>query len=328
MKRRILLIVPMVLILLVSLHSPGLSKELKTFEEYLNKGMELYKKGRYKEALIEFNTVKKLEPMFSGAYHWSGVIYSDTSDYRKALEEFKKAIKLGSVTDAVKYSHTRLGFVYKRSGELEKAIVEYKNALEVDPLYANAELDLYYACQWKYARKYTSLNEKYLTNEKIEKEYVVEEVPQEYLILHEKRHYDGGRYRLKLQTLENKDDKPYDKLITTCTKCNTEQIFWFNIEKLWEGGYFTQLAKINRRYEKALEDEDNDIRVYAVHKLGTDVGEAKLKRLLADDNKWVRFVTVSEIGKDKGKQYIYLLYEKLNDKERIVREKVKAIIKK
>jgi len=69
----------------------------------------------------ELKTAIKLDPQLGGAYLELGILYSQRKDYPEAISAFQKAIE---VTPLPAEAHYRLGQVYGRMGEAEKASKE------------------------------------------------------------------------------------------------------------------------------------------------------------------------------------------------------------
>lgn len=68
----------------------------------LNKGNTLYKKGKYKEALLEFNKAIGLDSVNAKAYYFRGLVYCKLNDKKKGLSDFNKSLKIDS-TNALAY---------------------------------------------------------------------------------------------------------------------------------------------------------------------------------------------------------------------------------
>lgn len=72
-------------------------------------------------------------------YIESGIAYGNQGLYDKAIEEFKKALEI----DANNYkAYYLIGFVYSHKNMPDEAIAYYKKSIEIEPNFANAYLDL------------------------------------------------------------------------------------------------------------------------------------------------------------------------------------------
>ena len=65
----------------------------------------------------------------------AGVRFSLRRDYDRAIAEYKKAIELDPLAAGI---HSNLGFAYLDNEDLEMSIAEQKKAIELDPNIANA----------------------------------------------------------------------------------------------------------------------------------------------------------------------------------------------
>lgn len=83
----------------------------------------------------------------NGKQHFNaGVRFSLRRDYDRAIEEYRKALEY-EPTSAGAYSN--IGFAYMDKGDIERAIVEHRKALELDPQLANAYYGLALALEKK-----------------------------------------------------------------------------------------------------------------------------------------------------------------------------------
>lgn len=69
------------------------------------------------------------------AYNNSGCAHARKGDYEKAIVNFNQAIRLNP--KLVEAYHNR-GFTYGRRGDYQQAIVDYDKAIELNPNFANA----------------------------------------------------------------------------------------------------------------------------------------------------------------------------------------------
>ncbi len=79
------------------------------------------------------NVVEQSKDYFSKAYN-----FQVNGDYKKAIENYLISIDLFPTPEA----HTYLGWAYSLNGELDKAIDECKNSIELDPEYGNPYNDI------------------------------------------------------------------------------------------------------------------------------------------------------------------------------------------
>lgn len=97
------------------------------------------KQGDIEQAIIRFNDIIKTSPEFSPAYTNLGLQYLKNKQLKDAETTLKKAIELNS-NDAVAYNHVAI--IMRQRGDFSDALKMYRLAIESDPEYANAHLNL------------------------------------------------------------------------------------------------------------------------------------------------------------------------------------------
>ena len=112
--------------------------------------------ARYDKALEVYNRLIELEesygkehPDTAMSYNNIGIVYSDRSDYDKALEYYKLALEiqekvLGKEHPDTARSYGNIGLVYKNRGDYNKALEFYKKAAEQDDAEAQCRLAFMY----------------------------------------------------------------------------------------------------------------------------------------------------------------------------------------
>lgn len=95
--------------------------------------------GRFVEAERGLLAVTRRDPGLAGPHANLGIVYARTNRSTLAIESLRQAIKLNSERAAY---YNELGLVYRRDGNFDDARREYDNALDVDPDYAYAHLNL------------------------------------------------------------------------------------------------------------------------------------------------------------------------------------------
>ena len=75
-----------------------------------------------------------LAPDDATAYRNRGLSYSDLGQYRRAIEDYDKAIELDP-NDATAYYNR--GLTYRRLGQYRRAIEDFDKAIELDPNFAD-----------------------------------------------------------------------------------------------------------------------------------------------------------------------------------------------
>ena len=113
------------------------------------KGLELYKKRKYEEALLCFKkSIEKQTDYLARSIFFVGKIYSIQKRYKEAEKEFKKCIEIDREN---KHARLELGRLYARQeGREEEAEKEFKKYIEIDKdrtPHARLELGRLYARQ-------------------------------------------------------------------------------------------------------------------------------------------------------------------------------------
>ncbi len=99
-------------------------------EELLKKGVGFAEKGKYVDAIKEFDKAIEINPNNANAFFIRGFTYFHKGDSNKALIDFNKAIELKpDYADA----YNGRGVVYANKGMLERAIADFNKALEINP---------------------------------------------------------------------------------------------------------------------------------------------------------------------------------------------------
>jgi len=97
---------------------------------YQEEGSRLYREGRIDEAIQAYKESLKLNPEDGSTYLMLGVLYEDKKAIEKAAHYFKKGESLYS--RKIDFYNAR-GMVYFQGGKLDKAAIDVKEALKVDP---------------------------------------------------------------------------------------------------------------------------------------------------------------------------------------------------
>ncbi|MCP4490852.1 MAG: tetratricopeptide repeat protein [Gammaproteobacteria bacterium] len=101
--------------------------------------LEDLKSNQFKSAIEELeylsNTAADLEYIFTNL----GLAYINTENYKGAEQAFQRAISQNN-SDVVAYNH--LGIISRMQGRFDKARLAYEEAIDIDPEYAQAYLNL------------------------------------------------------------------------------------------------------------------------------------------------------------------------------------------
>ena len=106
---------------------------------HFQRGNELYQQGKLDEAIASYRQCVTLQPDFPRAQYNLGVALGDAEHYedaRACLTQFIEAENENAE------AHNSLGYIAGRLGEPDQAIVHYERAIELQPNYAQAHLNL------------------------------------------------------------------------------------------------------------------------------------------------------------------------------------------
>lgn len=104
--------------------------QIATRIHYSLGGNLLFKKGLYREAILEFEKAIALEPDFAPAYNRLGMSYAVLNDYDRAERYFRKVIELSPGIDQ---GYLNLGLLYELKGEPSKALPLLEKAFSLNP---------------------------------------------------------------------------------------------------------------------------------------------------------------------------------------------------
>ena len=137
-----------------------LDKEPNNIRATLNKGRIYVQLEEYKQSLIEYNKIIKLDSNYTNAYLYRAVVYGfNLKEYDKALQDYSKAIELAP--EDSDYYYYRGQFYQNEKKDYEKAIIDYKMGVTLNPkdgdlyfglAYSYNELELYQKAIFNYSK--------------------------------------------------------------------------------------------------------------------------------------------------------------------------------
>ena len=134
------------LLSLLIIFSCGGKEERK--QSFFNKGMELFEKGDYKKAQLEFKNAIKIDPKFAKGYYMVGLCAYRLRNLTQAFKYFNTATTLDpTLFDA----HIKMGFIYIIAREPEKALEKAELVLKKEA--KNTEALLLKATALKFQNK-------------------------------------------------------------------------------------------------------------------------------------------------------------------------------
>lgn len=105
--------------------------EIAAYEE----GIQLVKKGSFREAVAAFDKALRLNPDFAEAYGGRGNVYAALAQYEQALKDYDEAIRLDS---AYVEAYFNRGNVYSGLVQHERALKDYSAVIRLNPDLAEA----------------------------------------------------------------------------------------------------------------------------------------------------------------------------------------------
>jgi tetratricopeptide (TPR) repeat protein len=123
----------------VTLWEDTVKKSPQTYRANFNAGLSHAKRGRFNEAIKEFQTAIRINPDYPEVYNNLGLAYLHKGDFDAALYEINLALTLDP---RAPYIYDSLGQVYAGQGRYDDARKAFQKALELDPDYTEARTNL------------------------------------------------------------------------------------------------------------------------------------------------------------------------------------------
>ncbi|MFH0795485.1 MAG: tetratricopeptide repeat protein, partial [Candidatus Omnitrophota bacterium] len=122
----------------IALWNDTVSKSPNKARPYNNRGILYLSRGKYDQALADFNRAVMIAPDCADAYLNRGEIYHEKGDYDKALADFTQVLK---IAPGYAKAFCNRGVLYENRGEYEKAITEYTQAIKLDRNYVQVHFN-------------------------------------------------------------------------------------------------------------------------------------------------------------------------------------------
>ncbi len=98
------------------------------------RGFALLRKGDYDRALADLSTGIRQDPNVALCYYARGEVLFIKADYRKAVDDFTRGLRLKANVEGL----TKRGEAYERLGNKEKALSDFRAALQLAPSFQRA----------------------------------------------------------------------------------------------------------------------------------------------------------------------------------------------
>ena len=113
---------------------------------YYNRANAYEQRGRYDQAIRDYNEVIYLDPGYGPAYVNRANAYQGNGDYDQAIQAYDEIIRRSPNFVPAYYNR---GNAYERKGELDQAIKDYDAVISLDPAYGPAYINRANAYQEK-----------------------------------------------------------------------------------------------------------------------------------------------------------------------------------
>jgi tetratricopeptide (TPR) repeat protein len=114
-------------------------------ETHWNWGVNLARRDKLEEALAEYDVAIELDPSFAPAYYSRGRVLVQQHKPDQAAVQFQRAIELDRGPEQRTYraaAHAELAELFKQQRLFDQAITHYRAAIDDDPMFAKARVNL------------------------------------------------------------------------------------------------------------------------------------------------------------------------------------------
>lgn len=186
------------------------------------------------EAKKNFLTAYQKAPEYFGTSNFLGMIYQNEHKPDSAIMFYKKSMLLNTtnINHTREFTCAHLINLYTYQHDFNNAFNAAWEAYKLYPDNREISTELKDVCLWSFYIKYNGLSADYLSPD-AKDDYVVNSIPEEYLIARKIRIGDNG-VNVTGQSLSNKNGASYDVLTCTTAKSNEKVILNFRIN--WDMG--------------------------------------------------------------------------------------------
>ncbi|MDJ1170142.1 tetratricopeptide repeat protein [Roseofilum sp. BLCC_M154] len=113
---------------------------------YYNLGIALRDQNKLTEAVESYRRAIELNPQFASPHIGLGSIFIEQKEFTEAEQAYRRALSLpdqNAIPASVHtLAHNNLGYILQQQGDLQAAITEYNQAIQLDPNFATARNNL------------------------------------------------------------------------------------------------------------------------------------------------------------------------------------------
>jgi tetratricopeptide (TPR) repeat protein len=118
-----------------------LAKNPDSWLAHNNLGLELEYSGRLDEALFHYREAQRVRPEYFETYHNLGNLFLRRGRPQEAIQNFQEMVQLNRFPETISAANNGIGVAYGMAGDYDTAIEYFRTALEVNPGYAEAEMN-------------------------------------------------------------------------------------------------------------------------------------------------------------------------------------------
>jgi len=142
----------------MTLFNDVIAKNPSSWMAYNNRGADFYSRGKYEEALADFQKALDLNPNNAAAYNNRGMLHAHRHDTANAMLDINSALSIEP--DRSDFLVNR-GKLYRDMGMFDPALADFDRALQLSPAYISGHLNraIVYGMREEYDRAMADINE-------------------------------------------------------------------------------------------------------------------------------------------------------------------------